>query len=217
MTSPQKVILWGAVVLAAIGCFLGIAALSTSKAPAPTDQTDQSDSSVQAGAVNGAVVQNAPYAFTNGLYIGGQKALTEGDVISISAGTNQAYWTNTHSQTAYLILGDVTMAGTASSTFWISVGTSTNRAVTDTYTPATSPAYAQFINAFQVATGTPAGVVADNISGYKSGTHPILAVPTGQSVFLIANSFCKLSGPCETATSSTRGWTTLSFPFYYRL
>lgn len=171
------------------------------------------------GSINGAIVQNAPYAFPNGLYLGSQKNLTLAAVMSIGVGTNQTFWKNTSGQTAYVFTGSAHLNdnGTTTSAVTVSVGTTTCATIADNFSAAqTAPMWSQFIDAFKVATGTQ-GEVADNIAGHKTAYPGTITVPSGACLAAIVESSCITDGTCHTATSSSRGWTTMGIPIYYHL
>ncbi len=169
--------------------------------------------STQFGGNSGGPTFNAGANFPVGLTLGtGNRYLNRG-VISLAKGRNQIAWKNVSGRTVYVNLGDAEMAGTASTTFKLWVGTSTTATVADTFNYS-APFYAQFINGATVATATPAGVVADNIGNHASGTPGAIAVAANQYLLMVASA-CAGGSTCESATSTNRGWTTMTLPFLY--
>ncbi len=208
MTTLQKVILGVAVVLAAIALVLGIS--NTGSTPAPATQ--------QVGGTASSHVENQAWLFSNGIAMGPQSLypnVNSEDAIQVGIGSNQASWINTRATTAYVDLGWLILNGTASSTVKVSVGTSTTATITDSFNPAVAPMWSQFIDACQIATSTVSGVWCDNVSNHKSSYPAVIAVPPGQRLNIVVASFCKADGACNTATSTNRGWTTLTLPITY--
>lgn len=166
-----------------------------------------------------AHVENAPWGFAGGLYIGNQKSVSSGDMIQLGAGQNQGTWKNGSSINAYVSLGSVRIDGVASTSIAVSVGTTTCTAVTDTFVKTAAPMWSQFIDAFNVSTGTPAGVIADN-AAHKTSYPGTITVGAGKCLAVVVESSCVTNGDCgATATSSSawRGWSNLYFPFSYTL
>ena len=174
-------------------------------------------SGTSAGSVNGGPQFNAGASFPVGLTLGqgpNQQNQNSGN-ITIGAGANQGAWLNNTGHGVSLDTGAVYMTGTASSTFNVYVGTSTKATATDQFNLTTAPFWSQFIDAAAISTSTPAGIWADNINNHKSGKVGTLYVPSGTYVLMVANTFCKASGACETATSTNRGWSSLNLSFTY--
>jgi hypothetical protein len=171
---------------------------------------------VSTGGTSGGPTFNAGANFPAGYQLGLGNRTSNRGLIQVVRGTNQAYWKNTTGRTVYVALGDLEMAGTASSTFKAYVGTSTAASATNVFSLTTAPLWSQFIDGAQVATGTPAGVVADNITNHKTSYPGTLQVNSGQYMLLVASTFCTADGACNTATSTNRGWSTLTLPFAYQ-
>lgn len=162
----------------------------------------------------GNTINPNPEGYPAGIAFGKLNSLWLSDQLKLVAGRNQMSWKNTTGSTVLIQLAHASQTGTASSTYKIYVGTSTAATATDSFLPATAPFWSQLIDGFSVSTGTPAGVWADNIVNHKTGFPAEVQVTAGQYLLLVADSFCTANGPCETATSSTRGWT-LTLPFRY--
>lgn len=175
-------------------------------------------SSSSTGAINGGgeVLNNPSLPF--GFYLGSQKNLTSGTVLSFGRGMNQASWLNVTGRTVYVMTGLVTTDGASAGNFKVSVGTTTTATVTDNFSLTAAPMWSQFIDIGGIATGTPAGIVADNAANHKTSFPSMIAVPANQRLTVVLESICKADGACGfTATSTSRGFTTVSFPIYYRL
>lgn len=163
----------------------------------------------------GSVIEsNVPW-FTNGYKYGNSNALFSADMLTLSAGVNQASWQNQTGTTVVVDLGHLVTTGTASSTAWFNVGTSTTATVTNVFTPGTTaPMWSQLVSAFQLSTSTVSGIWADNIVNHKTNYPAEIMIANGQYLIITANTYCTTNGACETATSTTRGWTA-QFPFKY--
>lgn len=179
-----------------------------------------SHSSADAGAGSaGGPTFNAGAIFPVGLQLGvGTNANLNEAIIQIQRGQNQASWKNTTGRTVYMLAGDIEMGGIASGTIAVSVGTTTaaSTSVIDNFSVSTAPIWSRFIDATSISTSSQLGVIADNIANHKTSYPGMVPVLDGQKVWLVAESLCKTTGGCETATSSNRGFTTLTMPFYYR-
>lgn len=206
MNTYTKTAAWVGLVMSLVLGLLMMVNSSASQSPQGTPEV---------GTINGAVVQNFPYAFTAGYYLGSQTGRSLAAVISFGAGSNQVAWKNTTGGTVYVKLGNIYANGAASSTVKFYVGTSTTATVTNSFNPATAPFWSQFIDGESVSTSTPAGVWADNIQGHKSTYPGQIAVADGQYLLLVSSSFCTAVGACETATSTNRGYTLVTMPFTY--
>ncbi len=205
-TNKSGFVGWAGLVLAILA-ILGVGALFFTLNPSPSSSTGS--------ARGGGPVFNAGAAFPIGLNLGMNGITTNMGQIQIGRGANQGAWKNTTGRTIYVYEAPLSMAGTASSTIKVYVGTSTTPTATDSFTAATAPFWSQLIDAGQISTSTTAGLLFDSITNHKTSYPGTLPVADGQYVLLVADSFCRSTGACETATSSNRGWTTLTLPFYY--
>lgn len=198
MTNTQKTV--GGVLVAALLVLVGFLAAGSGHSGAPEA---------------GSTVNPNPQWFPTGIKIGTDNNLRLTGVLTIGVGQNQASVKNLTGSTIYVTYGAAQMLGTASSTFNLNVGTSTAATVTNQFSLSTSPLWAQFIDADQVATGTVASLISDNITNHKSSYPATLQVNNGQYFTAVVSTFCTASGACETATSSRRGWTTITIPYSY--
>lgn len=209
-TTSRGFIGWVGLVIAVLAI---LGSLSLIAIKAHTADTSASVGGAQSGGPTFNAGANFPAGLTLG--IGSTRSMNSG-LIQIGRGANQASWKNTTGRTVYVRLGDVEMAGTASSTFKVYVGTSTAATVTNVFSLTTAPLWSQFIDGAQIATATPAGVWADNITNHKTSYPGTIQVNSGQYFTLVASTFCSTVGACETATSTNRGWSTLTLPFQYQ-
>lgn len=205
MTKQKGFIGWAGLVLAililAVGGFLAL---------------NKSNGAVDLGGNSAGPTFNAGANFPAGFTLGiGSKYLNRA-VIQIPKGRNQIAWKNTYGRTVYVNLGDAEMAGVASTTFKLYVGTSSTATVTDTFN-GTAPFSALFINGATIATSSGSGnVVADNVNSHAAGSPAAIAVMANQYLLMVASAPCSVVGVgCETATSSNRGWTTINLPFLF--
>lgn len=170
---------------------------------------------------SGGPVFNAGASFPLGLQLGSQKENTSAGTLTIAAGQNQASWCNTGAAAvvfdtwAYLA-GTTTNAITAS-TYKLYVGTSTTaKPPVNDYTSW----YAGLINGALFATSTATNqVIADNSASHAGTVASSVAVQSGQCIVAqVQQTYgCTAdSGTCKTATSTNRGWATMSIPFYYK-
>lgn len=165
--------------------------------------------------------QTNPSWFSGGLAWGAIDLSHNSASIVIPPGSNQGAWLNSTGRDVVIDEADVSIGGTASSSFQINVGTSTTATTTNTFSLTTSPIWAQLVSSLQVATGSMAqtGATSDflgtNIESHKSSFPAKLQVPPGYYVLVAANTFCLTDGACNTATSSARGWTNLTTTLFY--
>lgn len=173
--------------------------------------------SAVAGSINAAVVQNSPEAFLTGIYLGNQKIRQVADTITIGPGLNQATWKNTSGSPANVYdLDSYLLSGIASSTMYLSVGTTTCSSVTDTFN-STAPMWSQLIDAFKVATSSQ-GVIAD-IGGHKTNYPGSILVQPNQCLTAVVETWCTSDTTAcgNTATSSARSFTQIILPFNYSI
>lgn len=164
----------------------------------------------------GSTVDPNPFWYPAGLATGQDSGLYDSNVLTLSTGQNQASFQNTTGSNIKIMTGQLETSGTASTTMWFNVGTSTTASVSDVFTPGTTaPMWSQFISSFSLATGTVTGLWADNVVNHKTNYPAEILVTPGQYFILTANTYCTTVGSCETATSTNRGWTAkLIFRFY---
>lgn len=214
--SKSGFVAWAGIVLALLA--LGAVAFQFMSSPDSLQAFGVSapDASLPGAVGSGGPSFNAGAFFPKGFVLGNLNSRLSGSSMQITRGLNKISWKNTTGGPVVVKIGDASLSGTASSTFKIYVGTTTSPTVTDTFATAiTAPFWSQFIDGAQVATGSPTGVWADNIANHKSGLPSMIRVEDGQYLTMAVETFCKTSGSCETATSTNRGWTTLTLPFLY--
>lgn len=205
-----KLLSWVGVILAGIAC-VGVLIVAHGKHAA-----DPSFGSTSAG----GPVFNAGAVFPIGLQLGSQKENTSAATLSIVAGQNQASWCNAGPasvvfETWGYLAGTTTTAVTAGS-YKLYVGTTTTATVSDFNTTR----YAGLINGALFATSTKTNqVIADNAASHAGSVTASIAVQSGECLNAQVQSTygCTAdSALCKTATSSQRGWSTISVPFYYK-
>lgn len=202
MTNTQKVIAGLLVVMALLGAlaFFGVS-LDHSSAPASTTK------------YGSTVVPNAQW-FKDCIAYGNLPRIHCSDQVVMAAGQNQVAWQNNTGYTIDVQDVEVQTTGTASSTVKFNIGTSTKATATDQFNLTTAPMWSQLVDAFSLATGTPSGLWADNITNHKTGFPGSTLVANGQYILFTASSFCTADGACNTATSTARGWTaTVQFEY----
>lgn len=185
----------------------------------------------------GSVVQDNTPWFTNGYKYGNSNRLFSQATLTIAAGTDQAVWKNTTGQAVFVTMTDVYLTGTrdtsqASSTYSIAVGATTTAVIPEPYkfnweTSSTTSDFPDLsITNLNMATGTPAGIpttgllfalIGDNILYHASSTNDgvTLIVPPNAYIFAKLDTNCVTQGACDTSTSTTRGFTTVSVPMQY--
>lgn len=167
----------------------------------------------------GSTVEINPYQYAGGLAWGPDDLLHLEAKFTIPQGSDQAYWQNTTGGDVVIDEQELSMGGTASSTFKAYVSTSTTATVKNGYT--TTAPWSQSVNGWTVATGTTAQIGAstafltDNIAAHNASYAAKLQVPPNYYVVVSAESACNVVGGCETATSTNRGWTTLTDTIWY--
>lgn len=188
----------------------------------------------------GSVVSSDAPWYTSGFKYGNLNALYNSGSLTIANGQDQAVWTNNTGQNVIVSATSAYLNGTASnsvasSTFSLAVGATTTATIAEPYklnwelASSTSDFPDLAITNFTFATGTPAGVpqtnltnslLVDNITYHASSTAALNAsniiVPPGANFYVKLDSLCIVGGVgCETATSTNRGFTTISIPFRY--
>lgn len=192
---------WIAVLVVGLVALIGFATYSP--APAPSSEGE----SVGSG---GNVTQNQDQ-YSTGLTIGNNTLLlVQG---TIGPGQNQGRWRNTTGRTMLVDRANLGYtSGTASSSYYFYVSTSTASSVTDyarptgTYLP---------IDAAIVATSSGPTMITSTSTSAGQGT---IMVPNGAYViFDVQERYaCKVVGVCETATSTNRGITNFSWSLQAR-
>ena len=197
-------ILFGVVAIALIAMFGWMLHISSSHSSSQTSNS------------YGSTVDTNPWWYPNGVATGNLSSLYLSDTLTLSTGQNQVAWKNNTGQSVKVMIGTFETTGTASSTTWFNVGTSTTATATDVFTAGTSaPMWSQFIDGFKLSTSTVAGLWADNFVNHKSGYPAELIVPAGQYLLFTASNWCTAPGACENATSTNRGWNaTVPFRYY---
>lgn len=202
-----KLLSWVGVILAGFACVGVLVLMSAAKAPA-------------FGNSNGGPVFNAGASFPLGLQLGTQKENTSAATLSIPAGQNQASWCNAGPAVvvfdAWAYFSGTTTAAITAGSYKVFLGTTTSATVSD-FAPTR---YAGLINGTVLATSTATNqVVASNAVAHAGSATSAIAVQSGQCLNAQIQSTygCTAdSGLCKTATSSNRGFSTVSVPFYYK-
>lgn len=186
----------------------------------------------------GSVVNSDVPWFTSGLKYGNSNRLYSQTSLVVAVGTDQAVWNNNTGQPVFIPMADVYLNGTsqfeqASSTYSIAVGATSTSIIAEPYTlnwetaSSTSDFPDLAVTNLNIATGTPSGVpttgilfnlIGDNVTYHATSTGNdgvTLVVPSGANLFVKLDSTCHTQGACETATSTNRGFTTITIPFQY--
>lgn len=184
----------------------------------------------------GSVVQSDVPWFTNGYKVGNSNALFTSSSMSIPAGSDQIVWQNLTGQAVIVDNVHVDTNGTsstaiASSTYMFSVGATSTATIAEPYkfNWITSVLTPLAITNFMLSTGTPVGYAAggltfrnqaDNFAYHASSTPGLnttatIVVPPNWYLFAKIDTNCITQGACDTSTSTTRGFTTVSIPFWY--
>lgn len=231
MTNTQKI--WAGV--------LGVCALLGASAffgLTPFGKTIVQSTEQSAQQFGSVVDSNVPW-YTSGYKYGAANALYSSATLTIANGTDQAIWNNNTGQTVVITNASIYLNGNSStavssSTYSIAVGATTTATIAEPYTlnwekaSSTSDFPDLLITNFNFATNTPAGIpttavqfslLSDNFSYHASSTSYLsgaeILVPPGANVFAKLDSVCVAEGPCETSTSTNRGFTTISVPLRY--
>lgn len=219
MTTTQKFISAGVVVLiilAALIAFLLGARQVTSTTGSQT---------------LGSTVDPNPEWFTAGFKYGKSNALFESNSVIIPNGKDQAVWKNTTGQAVYVDIEHLALSATSStavssSTFAISVGATSTPTIPEAYSLTWLTPLKTFlgIDEYTVATGTSVAdllggnttvIVTDNYVFHASSSPAVMEVPKNWYLFAKVDTICVTEGGCETATSTNRGFTTVTVPFWY--
>lgn len=170
----------------------------------------------------GSTVEINPYWYSGGLAWGRVDVLHDTQQLVLQQGMNQVTWFPAKSGDIVIDQIDLSMNGTASSSFQVNLGTTTTaNNIADVFSNVTKPFWAQAIDSFQVATGSTAqvGASADFLTtmgtSNKTNYPDELQVVPGGGVRLMVNSFCINDGACNNATSTNRGWTTMTATLFY--
>lgn len=188
--------------------------------------------------VGSTVQDNTPW-FTNGYKVGNSNALFNSASLTLVNGTDQASWLNNTGQpvvvdATHLITNAATNSATASTTYQISVGATSTATIVETNTTGwiTSTLTPLAITNFYLATSSKVSqaagnllfkIQADNFSFHASSTAGLndtanIVVPAGWYLFAKIDSNCAYAQAgitCELATSTNRGFTTITVPFWY--
>lgn len=221
MTNTQKIIAGVLVVCALLGAsaWFGVT---------PFRQAVQ-QASQQLGSV---VDSNVPW-FTNGYKAGTVNALYTNASITLQNGQDQGVWQNNTGQpvvidTSHLVTNATLTSSVASSTFVFSVGATSTKTIAEpqSTTWITSTLTPLSIDKYSLATSTSVtspgsilnAILADNYVNHTTGKSALIEVPTGWYVFVKIDSLCAYAQAgiaCELATSTNRGFTTVTVPFWY--
>lgn len=203
MNKIQKII--GGIVVIALVVVLG--AVFFHKTAAPGQLGDQ--------------VQNDVFWFTNGAKFGTNADAINWVRMQMGVGTNQISWLNNTGNTVFIpsSLAKVSTNGTASTTYAITMGTSTAATVTDAQT---APVYGSMIDGALIATSTVFTTVSNIQNSTLVGTKEqgYIRVPAGQHVIAVMENPYKVPGTCtgatcENATSTNRGFSNVNIDFMY--
>jgi hypothetical protein len=198
---------------------------------------------VQTAANFGSTIQDNTPWFINGYKVGPtSNALFTSGVLTIANGQDQAVWKNTTGQpvvidTTHIVTNAIAANTDASSTFSFSVGATSTatlsepRSISWITNASTSLSIANWI----VATGTPVTdvtgtgllfrMLTDNYTSHASTSCAYAAncgsqivVPPNSYFFAKIDTLCAYAQggiSCELATSTNRGFTTVTVPFWY--
>lgn len=196
--SSKNTVLTAAVV-ALVTSLLALVAFNGTSAPAQSPDT--------LGAISGTVV-NTPTIFTAGHSDGGSFVTVTADG-EINAGANQGAWRNTTGRTVYVHPSDVRIgytSGTATSSYYFYVGTSTSSSYTNYARPSVTTL---LVDAALVATSTSASGGPITFVGTTTSAGTGVSVPAGSYVVFDVQEkhACKADAACTTATSTNRGIT----------
>lgn len=156
--------------------------------------------------------------FTQGLKLGyGQNTLINSFRLTIGAGSNEAAWKNTTGETVYVYLADAVTTGTASSSYYLYIATSSSATVSNDF----SAPFSSIIDTFAIATSSVA-TTTSSIDKHKVSNNGVIPVAHNEYVLMTlqanttacANAGAAL-GLCETATSTNRGITSIVARVFY--
>lgn len=182
--------------------------------------------------VGSVVNQNIPW-FTNGYKVGTLDALYNAASLTVAVGSDQAVWKNTTGQTVVIdtthaVTNATTSSALSAGNYAISVGATSTATILEKYSNTYISAAANTplaIDKFSLATSSPTGfaagslttrLLADNFWFHASSGPSQIRVPNGWYFFAKIDSQCTADGACgRTSTSTTRGFTTLTVPFWY--
>lgn len=173
------------------------------------------------GNSQGGPVFNAGANFPAGYQLGTLKQNLSAGSLDIGPGQNQASWCNTGPgivvYDAWAFLQSTTTAynSLSSSTYNVYVGTSTGATIKNDFLGYT----AALINGALFATSTQSNqVIADNSASHSASSTSTVYVASGVCLNLqVQQTYgCTADAKCNTATSSARGWSSLSVPFLYK-
>ena len=188
----------------------------------------------QASQQVGSVVEtNTPW-FSNGYKYGNTNALFTSATLNVANGSDQAVWQNNTGQnvvidTVHLVTNATSSTAIASSTYQFNVGATSTPTIAEPDKTGwiTSTNTWLSINGYNLATSSAVAnkiggishvILADNYWFHASSTSTFIEVPSGQYFFVKIDSNClypQAGITCETATSTNRGFTTVTVPFWY--
>jgi len=229
-TTPQKIGAAVVGVLALLGAcaFFGLTPFGKSVV------TEVSQTAQQYGDVVPNVQQ-----FTAGFQYGQSNALFMSNLLTVNNGSDQAVWQNQTGKpvvidTTHIITNATSSASIASSTYQFSVGATSTATIPENNKVAwiTSTLTPLSITNFTLATSNPVAYLAggiafreqaDNYAYHASSTAGLnnsasIVVPPNWYFFVKIDTNCPYSAAgiaCESATSTNRGFTTVSVPFWY--
>lgn len=211
----QNVISAGVVALVVsvlIGFFFVSSKAPVTSAPAQPDQSAQ----LEIGAI-GFPVNNTPQIFLGGVGMGIGSANANFLSFSvdgvIAPGSAQSSWQNKTGRTVVIDLAEVYLpTGTASSSFRVSIGTSTASTINSPYT---AP-FSSLLDNVLLATSTAQTVVLNSNENQGTNGTEIIPVAPGQFVNVTlrqdnSNTTACAGTFCENSTSTARGFTNLQW------
>lgn len=174
---------------------------------------------------------NTPW-FSNGFKYGKSTALFLSDSLTVAAARDQAVWLNNTGatvviDTVHVVTNATSSTSVSESTYAVSVGATSTATIVEPYSltwivNGNSPLLVdKYSLATSSATGmNPGGLVnrikADNYANHPASNPSFISVPKGWYLFVKIDSPCTADGSCgKTATSTNRGFTTLTVPFWY--
>lgn len=182
---------------------------------------------------------NVPW-WTNGYKYGASNALFTSAVLTVNNGQDQAVWKNNTGQpvvidTTHLVINATSSRSVASSTYAFSVGATSTATIPEprSLTWITNASTSLAVDKWTVATGTDVAnlqagltwkILTDNFFSHASTSCAVgncstfIVVPPNQYFFVKIDTLCAYAqggASCELATSTNRGFTTLSVPFWY--
>lgn len=177
-----------AVVLSLIAVIVAVGAPSTAQAPSTL----------------GDSLPPNPIA-TQGITFGQNHGVNDNWISgTISRGQNQGFWKNPGPTSVIVDYSELQSTGTASSSYYFYMGTSTASSVTNNF----SIPYSALIDSYSVATSSGPRVVNSDANAGTNGQGSVVVPVGGYVIFGVQqryNTACTGS-VCETATSTNRGF-----------